>query len=154
MELYRCAKCRFIQDLSGEGAFRYGGRWNSKGVRMVYTASNPSLALLETLVHTVSLVPEIDYCLLKMENNQDSVQVKEVSTLPADWSATPAPDHLKSIGDAFIAEGKFLILKVPSAILSMEWNFLINPGHPLFTKMKIYPVNRVIIDRRLLASNK
>lgn len=154
MDLFRCSKCRFIQDLSGEGAFRYGGRWNSKGVRMIYSASNPSLALLETLVHTVSLVPEIEYCMLKLETHVDSVLTKEVNELPSDWSASPAPDHLKSIGDAFIHDGTFLLLKVPSAILSMEWNYLINPGHPLFPKIKVHPVHKLSMDHRLIGQNK
>jgi len=121
---------------------------------MVYTASNPSLALLETLVHTFTLLPGIDYCMLKLENNLDSMQTKLLSELPNDWAASPAPDYLKSIGDEFIDQGKFLILKVPSAVLSLEWNYLLNPGHALFNKLKVYPKQKVIIDRRLIVKNK
>lgn len=149
MELFRCSNCKFIQDLSGEGAYRYGGRWNSKGVRMLYSASNPSLALLETLVHTVSLVPTMDYCLIRMETKPDSIQTLELKDLPKDWSVFPAPDHLKSLGDQFIKDGKFLMLKVPSVILPMEWNYLINPKHDLFLKMIIHPPQKLEIDKRL-----
>jgi len=150
MDLYRCSTCRFIQDLSGEGSFRYGGRWNSKGVRMLYTASNPSLALLEILVHTFTLVPEIDHCMLKLETNPDSMLTKSLAELPDDWATSPAPEYLKSIGDEFIEGGKFLILKVPSAVLTMEWNYLLNPQHSLFNKLKVYPTQKLIIDQRLM----
>lgn len=150
MELYRCAKCKYILDLSGEGAFRFGGRWNSKGVRMLYAASNPALALLETLVHTVTYVPGMDFCMLRMETQVDSIQTTAIKDLPADWSVAPSPDHLKRIGDEFIKEGKFLMLKVPSAVLPIENNYLINPAHPMFSRLKVYPQIKISIDQRLM----
>lgn len=150
MELYRCSKCQYIRDLTGEGAYLYGGRWNSKGVRLIYTASSAAMALLETLVHTARLLPAMDYCMLKLTIDEGSMDTIPSSGLPEGWNNTPSPGELKYIGDRFVREGKHLILRIPSAILPMEWNYLVNPGHPLFEKLKVEEPVMIRLDKRLV----
>ena len=149
MTVYRIANCQYIDDLSGRGAAMYGGRWNSKEVYMLYTAESPALALLETVVH-VARIPEKGYCMIELEIPGNSMQAINADQLPADWFSNPAPDHLKTIGDHFIAAHKHLVLSVPSAIMPEEHNLLINPRHADFKKIKITRSRSVAIDGRLL----
>lgn len=149
MIVYRIADCKYINDLSGTGAALYGARWNNKNTYMVYTAQSPSLALLEAIVHMGKL-PDNGFCLISIEI-PDSVAPKIVQeNLPANWHANPAPDVLKRTGDNFIKSGRFLALPVPSVIMSDECNYLLNPAHPLFSKVKIIAQKPVRLDGRIL----
>ena len=127
----------------------YGGRWNSTDVYMSYTAESPALALLETIVH-MGKIPEMGFCIISVEIPENSVLTYDASTLPADWYKSPAPDYLRVIGDAFISNNKFLVLTVPSAVMPEEHNYLINPRHRDFKKIKITGSRDVNIDGRLL----
>ena len=149
MDLYRCAKCNYITDLSGYGAFKYGGRWNSPGTYMLYTASHASLALLESLVHMSPLLPSSDYCMMKLMVESDSVQTVTEDLLITDWQKSPATWALRRIGDQFIHESTYLLLKVPSAILPTEWNYLINPRHALAPSIIPASPIKLMVDQRL-----
>lgn len=150
IDLYRCARCRYIEDISGTGAFTYGGRWNSKGVRVLYTASNASLALLEVLVHIRPLISNDDFCLLHLECDSDLVLKLDAINLPINWYKNPFSAELAAVGDRFVREEKYLLLQLPSAILPVESNFLINPSHPHFKKIKVKTISKLDLDHRLL----
>ncbi len=154
MDLLRCTKCKYITDLSGYGAFKYGGRWNSPGTLVVYTASNPSLALLETLVHMNPILPDSDYCLIKLTLETNSILTVYPESLISSWQKTPAHHSLKTIGDEFVKDAKYLLLKVPSAVLPIEWNYLINPKHPLFASIRLGVPTKLEFDQRLTAAVK
>lgn len=127
-------------DLSGEGARLYGGRWNSRGRPMIYTADTAALAVLEVRVH-LDLPPELlpdDYVLLTIDIGDLSIET--VSTLPED------PRHL---GDTWMADRKSLILKVPSIIVPECFNFLINPAHREVQQVSILSRRRFAFDERL-----
>jgi RES domain-containing protein len=147
MIVYRIARCELSQDLSGQGSFLYGGRWNSKGVRVLYTSSTSSLAMLEIMAH--GFKPGKDYCLVVLQIPEDKVRVMKESDLPGEWSQNPAPDKLKKIGDTFVSENKFLVMHLPSAVNREEFNVLINPMHPDFKKIKILRTEKLKIDERL-----
>ncbi len=149
MKVFRISKCTFINDLTGQGAARYGGRWNSKGTYVLYAASSASLALLENLVHIPTINPE-GFCVLCLDIPDDLVLAYEKSLLPKNWQEYPAPSALKSIGDLFIQNNKFLCLKVPSSILHEDDILLINPNHHLFNKVKINYSRAIDLDKRLL----
>ena len=140
MIVHRIAKAAYA-GLDGEGARLYGGRWNSPGQPMVYTAANPSLAVLEVLVH-LDLPPELipsDYRLLSIETPDDAPsQVLQV--LPADTVAT---------GDAFLQAGEALTLRVPSLVVGQEINTLINPRHPAFAQVRLVSNEPFQFDPRL-----
>ncbi|MFA6057539.1 MAG: RES family NAD+ phosphorylase [Taibaiella sp.] len=149
MVVFRISSCRFINDLSGTGAALYGGRWNGLGTHMVYTAGSASLAMLESLVHFGGRIVG-DYCQLALEIPDEGIDELKENTLPSNWRESPAPDALKIFGNQFITEGKALVLKVPSVLVPDESNFLLNPEHPDFKKVRILVHGKVRFDERLL----
>jgi RES domain-containing protein len=150
MQVFRISNCKYIADTSGYGAYLVGGRWNSKGVRMLYTAQNQSLALLETLAHIPAFLPLQNYCLLALQIPESSLVVFDQKKLPPNWQQMPSTEELKIIGDAFINENKYLAMQVPSSVMPLENNYLINPNHKLFNKIKIINQQKISIDKRLI----
>ncbi|MFV0605014.1 MAG: RES family NAD+ phosphorylase [Niabella sp.] len=149
MKVYRISHCKYINDLSGTGSALYGGRWHSKGTYILYTASSSSLALLESIVHISSILP-LRYCMICLNLPDVPLYEIDISKLPKGWNNNPSPDFIKSIGDNFIMENQFLALKIPSAIASEEMNYLINPAHKDFKKVKLIFSRIINIDNRLL----
>jgi RES domain-containing protein len=136
MILYRIAKCNYVADLSGTGARLYGGRWNSVGQSMVYLASNRSLAVLEVLVHLSPAIFPANFCLAEFD-----VPLANIITLMP---------QLKKTGDEFLKQQKGLLLKVPSAIVPEEFNYLVNPLHPDASKIKLIKQQPFSFDERLV----
>lgn len=151
--MYRISKCRFIDDLTGTGASYFAGRWHSKGTRVLYTAGAASLALLEALVHITSVVP-LKMCLLSLEIPEQFIKEIKAVDLPEDWMQNPPPDMLKFYGDNLARENKLLALKVPSVILPEEHNYILNPAHKLFSKIKRVYSRTISIDERLISPGK
>ncbi len=138
------------QAFDGEGARVNGGRWNSPGVRMVYTAESPALATLELLVQsgTAALFPH--FVVIAATFPDDAITRLEPDRLPAGWRAYPAPPALQQIGDSWIKAADSLALQVPSAVLPMQYNFLLNPLHPSFGTVKLAAPQLLELDLRLL----
>jgi len=133
----------------GEGARRYGGRWNNPGKRMIYAAETASLALLELLVHIdSSLLPS--YTLFPVDFDKSLVSTVEPSKLPRNWRTYPGPAALKRMGDEWLESLSSPVLKVPSVIVTHEWNYLFNPEHSKFSSLKIGGAVFLEIDHRLL----
>ena len=149
IRLYRISACKYVDGLPGEGAFLAGGRWNSKGTRLVYTSENSSLSMLEALAHITMLNLVQPYC-MQIFDIPDSVIDLDISVLTAEWQQNPSPDFLKKYGDSFAKENKALALKVPSAIMPDSSNYLINPAHPFFASIKQVAVRNVSFDQRLV----
>ncbi|MGH9358853.1 MAG: RES family NAD+ phosphorylase [Terriglobia bacterium] len=122
---------------NGEGARLFGGRWNSPGVAMVYTAQSPSLAALEILVHLDS--PELlkRYVVIEVGMDDSLIAHVNLADLPRNWQADPSPVSLREIGDAWATEGRSVALRVPSAMVPMEHNFLLNPHHVDYSKLHV-----------------
>ncbi|GBL34479.1 hypothetical protein EMGBS15_00740 [Filimonas sp.] len=150
---YRISKCPFIGDLSGLGAYLYGGRWNSIGVRMLYIASSASLALLETLVHLPSGLAATDFCMIRLDIPDKEIVSFPTDDLPSGWNRYPSILPTQEIGDAFIMQNKKLALQVPSSIVEMESILLINPAHVNFQKIKVLSTQQIQIDKRLKQSH-
>ena len=107
MIVYRIAKKEYIEDLSGNGAKRTGGRWNLKGISILYCASTSSLAILEKLVSIdMDLLPE-DLCIAVLEIPKSKILKIPEEELPKNWNHYPSPDALKSIGKSWIELGIF-----------------------------------------------
>jgi RES domain-containing protein len=149
MEVYRITRCEFITDLSGIGASQHPGRWNSKGTRMLYTAQSASLAALETVVHIAGLKLSASYCMIVLDIPGDLISSINKQHLPGNWNDYPAPDSLKSIGDNFIKDDTFLALRVPSAVVPEDYNYLINPFHKKISGIKIIRQRPFTFDGRL-----
>ncbi|RNL54242.1 RES family NAD+ phosphorylase [Pedobacter jejuensis] len=150
MVLYRISNCLHAKDFSGTGAKLYGGRWNSVGIPLHYMASNRALAALEVLVNKNSMINSKNFCLTVFELPEKSIKTLEIEDLPEDWKSYPAPNRLAKMGDAFVNENKYLLLKVPSAIIIDEYNYMMNVNHSLADKIKIIEVKPFNFDNRLL----
>src|SRR5438067_13369718 len=130
MILYRIAKCNYAGDLSGTGARLYGGRWNSEGKPMLYTASSRALAVLEVLVHLSPLLVPNNFCLVEIEVPENSIYTLTPDLLPLNWRDISPPIALRDLGDDFLRKQEHLLMKVPSSIVPAEYNCLLNPLHP------------------------
>jgi len=135
----------------GEGARLHGGRWNSPGTRVAYASDSIALATLEVLAHLQSTAVLQAYSLASLRFPAESVEVLETAALPARWRRFPSPPENQAIGDRWAAEGRSLILRVPSAIIPAAANFLINPSHPEFRQVVISRPERFAFDPRLLS---
>jgi RES domain-containing protein len=150
MIVFRLCKAAYRLDLSGKGAERSGGRWNSKGTPMVYTGETRALCTTEIAVHTPLGILPRDYYLISIEiPNQVKIYDLPIKKLSADWNSFPHGDSTQRIGDEFIKEGKFLIMKVPSAVVQGEFNYLINPYHSDVKKLNIAKSELFRFDERL-----
>ena len=151
LSAWRIVKRKLASEaFSGEGTRLYGGRWNSPGVRMVYTAESRSLAALEILVHLES--PDLlrQYVVFEVSFDDTLVTATEESKLPDDWQAEPAPAALRAIGDSWAASRASAVLQVPSAIIPDESLFLLNPLHEDFPKRVVGEPLPFRMDPRLL----
>lgn len=148
--LYRIATCKFIRHLDGVGSSLYGGRWNGQGNPMVYTAGSRALAVLEVLVHLQpKLIPD-DFCLVEIEAPDNSILSLNVASLPDGWNNVSPPLALKQIGNKFLRDKDYLLMKVPSSVVDQEFNYLINPTHALMESVAIKSVVPFRFDDRLL----
>jgi RES domain-containing protein len=151
MLVYRISGQRFANDLSGTGARLNGGRWNSVGLSLLYTASYRSLALLEILVHTTNNYVPDDLRLITIEI-PDTILIKEIlhEEISDELNRKKAQAQFQTIGDKWIKSQTSLILKVPSVIIPEEFNYLINPLHKDFHKVKIKETKLFRFDERLV----
>ncbi|WP_448700808.1 RES family NAD+ phosphorylase [Mucilaginibacter sp. AW1-3] len=150
MILYRLSKQQYINDLSGRGAELTGGRWNSKGIPVLYTAESRALAAIEIAVHIpLGIIPS-NYYLAAIElPGPDRIARIEIADLPARWDSHPFIKITQRAGDIFIKENKHLALQVPSATVKGDHNYLINPNHVDFKKVKVISTEPFEFDSRL-----
>lgn len=147
--LVRPAHAAPTDAFSGEGARLYGGRWNSVGVRMVYLSSTLSLAALETLAHAERGALARDWVAYAVEIPEDMALELRDEDLPDDWRAMPASDGARRIGDAWAESHASVALSVPSAIVPIERNWLLNPSHPDFGRLNISEQETFRFDARM-----
>ena len=149
---WRLIKAKHANDaFAGEGARRGGGRWNSKGVRVVYASGSLSLAALEVMVHTHFYSALKYYVCIPIDFDPGLSQSITIEDLSDTWKADPIPQSLKNMGDRWIYNQESVILKVPSVIIPVEYNYLINPSHPDFEKVVIHSPQKFAFDPRLLS---
>jgi RES domain-containing protein len=134
MIVFRLSKEQFAQDLSGKGAELVGGRWNSRGNAMLYTSQSIALCVTEIAVHVpLGILPK-DYQLIHIEiPEEDFLEMKK---LPKDWQSFPHSNSTQMIGDKFLKEHKHLVLKVPSATVQGEFNYLSIQDIKILTKLR------------------
>ena len=150
LNTWRLVTARFADTaFSGAGARDYGGRWNQKGIPLVYTAGSLSLAMLEMLVQDEPLraryitIPAGIPTAMKI----DRVNVEQ---LPSDWRGSTALERLQSIGTEWATQLSSAVLAVPSAVVPAETNYLLNPKHPDFAKISIGEPQELVTDLRLI----
>ena len=137
-------------DLSGTGAKMTGGRWNSKGTPVVYSAANIALATLETVHYLSGGGLPFNRYLVRIDIPDAVWATRQVlDPLPGGWDAIPAGMSARTAGDAWIASGATALLLVPSVIVPDEYNVLINPQHGDATAIGATTLKRWIYDPRL-----
>ena len=147
-EAWRIVKAKHAATaFSGEGAAATGGRWNSRGVPVVYASSTLSLAVLESLVH---LNPPIFFKYVAFPIEFDEALVTSPGKLPKDWTIAPPGPASKSVGDAWVRAGKSAVLAVPTVLIPAETNYLLNPAHPDFRKISVGQALPFTFDPRML----
>jgi RES domain-containing protein len=135
---------------TGEGARVYGGRWNSRGREVVYVSEHESLAALELLVHLTPLSPNARYLSFRLEWDDRLTEHFPIRNLPPHWAAEPSIFQTMQIGDDWLHAGKSVALAVPSVLSASEKNFLLNPKHADFKRIKIGEPIEYRFDARLL----
>jgi len=131
MIVYRLARHKYARDLSGKGAELTGGRWNSRGVPMLYTGESRALCTVEVSVHVpLGIMPD-DYHLIQILI-PDELHMIEVDPdkLDDNWKSIPHHHSTQQIGDKWAIEKQSAILTVPSVVVPGDFNYLINPMHP------------------------
>ena len=148
---WRIVQSRHAQvAFDGEGARLYGGRWNHRGTPMVYTAGSVSLAALEMLAHLEAHQLLNDYVCIPITFEEDFCRKLDLDSLPDDWRVDPTPSAAKDVGSQWARDLSSAVLAVPSALVPLEMNFLINPHHSDFSKLEIGDAQAFQYDPRLI----
>jgi RES domain-containing protein len=154
LTVWRLITARFADSaFSGEGARLYGGRWNLKGVPLVYTSGSQSLATLEMLVQDEPLRARYVMIPATLPNGMKIERIAPEQLL-ADWRSPDARQGLRVIGTGWATRRSSAVLAVPSAVIPSETNYLLNPLHPSFTKIKIGKPQDFVTDLRLIRSQQ
>lgn len=135
--------------LSGEGAFVFGGRWNTKGHRAVYLGCNLATACMELLVHLDTIAVLDGYSKMEVSFHPSHVLRIDPADLPDDWTSPSMEPTTQLIGDDWLDNQESLILHVPSVVVDGEFNYLLNPLHPDFKKIKTSNITRFKYDPRI-----
>lgn len=149
MELFRLSKKEHQDDLRGTGAFLAGGRWNNMGIYILYTASSRSLAIVESLAHITEVNNLDEYVMLVLYLPDDiSRSIYTFNKLKKDWKDNLT--YTQNIGDTWAKKNESLVLQIPSAIVPKEFNFLVNPLNPEYSKLKLIEVEKLSFDSRII----
>ncbi len=150
MKIYRLTKTNYINDLSGEGARLFGGRWNKKGIPLLYFSEHLSLCVLELLTRIDFEFLTSDYSFLEVEVPSSLIlTLRKPEGISENWRSNPPISNTQDYGSIWIKNNKTLGLAVPSAVLPFESNILINPNHKQFSEVKIIRKSVLDIDSRV-----
>jgi len=137
------------KSFDGKAAQRFGGRFNSPGRRVVYTSATKSLALLEVLVHIDVGRPLPRLVAFSFQVPDDLIETLAGSKLPRQWRSSEGMPATQRIGDEWLESGRSLALAVPSASVPEEYNYLLNPEHAGFARLKFGRALPFLVDPRL-----
>ncbi|HLJ28851.1 MAG TPA: RES family NAD+ phosphorylase [Candidatus Angelobacter sp.] len=154
--IYRVLRKAYARTpFDGEGAYRYGGRWSSPGVRLSYASEHQSLAMLEYFVHLDQDNPPPDLVLAVAEVPNDLTrEMVTAGSLPANWRDPAAPPELARFGDEFVQRGEHCLLLAPSVLAPNENNCLINPGHGDYKRISVSNVGPLSYDPRMFRKER
>jgi RES domain-containing protein len=149
---WRLVKTRYAATaFDGDGARRYGGRWNSPGTRVAYASESAALAVLEVLVHLQASALLPSYSLASVRFPAALVAALGADELPSAWAEYPPPSAAQRVGDGWVREGRSAVLRVPSVVVEGAHNFLLDPAHPDSHQVRVQPVRPFTFDPRLLS---
>jgi len=149
MIVYRIGRTKYARDLTGEGARLFGGRWNQKLTACLYTSESRALAVLEYTVNVnIDDIPRA-LSITTLNIPDHSLRELNISELPGDWAAAPSPASTKAFRTALLQKADYLVLKIPSAVIPAEFNYLINPIHKDSASISIMDVQDFVYDIRI-----
>lgn len=150
MKVYRITKKKYADDISGKGAEIFGGRWNPAGIAALYTSQNRALAVLELLVHSPKELIPPHHVLLEIEIPKTLTEkILPVNELDKRWSVLQVEDWTQHTGLKYFRDYDALGIIVPSVIINMENNIVLNPAHKDYTSIKIIDSLDFKFDERL-----
>ncbi len=135
--------------MSGDGSYRRGGRWNPPGIRVIYCADSRSLALVEVLanIRRPTLLRDQQWVVIRVVVPEDLVE--RPSRVPEAWRKTPYTTAPQAFGAEWVQSQRSVALRVPSVVVPGEFNYLLNPAHPQFSKIKVGKPEPFSFDPRL-----
>jgi RES domain-containing protein len=149
MIVYRIGKTKYAGDLNGEGAKLFGARWNNKMIACLYTSESRALALLEYTVNVnIDDIPPV-LSITAIEIPDRIIRILNEPDLPADWKQSPAPSSTKDFGSKLLLAAAEPVIRIPSAVIPYEFNYLLNPLHPDSKKFKIAGISNFVYDVRI-----
>ncbi len=154
LSLWRIAKAAYAHSaLSGEGARHYAGRWNLPGLPAVYLSGHPALAALEVFVHLRMFDQHIRFVLIRVDIPA-GMEVSRPQPLPTDWhrpgpTADDLPRASQQVGQRWAQQQQTLLLRVPTVLLKHDYNYLLNPQHPDFTRVTVHEPEPFTFDGRM-----
>lgn len=149
MIVYRIGKTKHANDLTGEGARLFGGRWNHKLNPCIYTSESRALAVLEFTVNiNIEEIPRA-LSIATIEIPTKAIQEITEAQLPGNWKQIPAPSSTKDFGTDLLRKSKSPIFKIPSSVICEEYNYILNPLHPESSHFKIIDIKDFIYDVRI-----
>jgi len=151
LKIFRIAKTNFIEDLSGEGARLYGGRWNKPGDAVIYFSEHLSLCVLEILTRTEYQFLRSGFSYLEAEIPYPLIrEIFKPAKIHLNWNIEPPNMETQMYGSNWLRSKKDLAISIPSAVLPQESNVLVNPAHSLFSEIKIMRIAPLILDSRII----
>lgn len=149
MKVFRISKSKWKEDLEGTGAKLAGGRWNNIGLACIYTSESRALAILEYAANVeLELMPRALHMTSYEIPEKDFLTFTETD-LPGDWKTVPAPQSTKDFGSVYLKNPDILGIKIPSAIIPDEFNYLINPGSKMLSSITIEEAKDYVFDVRV-----
>lgn len=147
---FRLIKAKYaVEAFTGDGARRYGGRWNTAGTPVVYASSSIALAILEVLVNLEDPAELRHYLLAEASFERKLVRRLDPARLPAAWRENPAPPEVGALGQEWLVAASSAVLDVPSAVVAEERNYLLNPRHAHFRQVTLVAPRGFAFDPRL-----
>ncbi len=133
MEVFKITPVKYAHELTASGR---SNRWNNRSEFVIYTGSSRSLSTLELIVHRSAIKPSIAYRVMVISISDDGALYETLNTnqLPQDWKNISAYPTLQQLGSLWYENNQSLVLKVPSAVIPFENNFILNTRHPAFNK--------------------
>ncbi len=149
--LWRLVKARHAATaFDSEGARRFGGRWNVRGVPVVYLSDSLSLAALEVFVHLSAEDGRLHFAAIRVDVPEHvAIPSLPAAELPPNWREEPPPDECKRIGSEWFTAGTSALLRLPSVIIPDEFNVLLNPQHSDFKALVFHPPQPFGFDARM-----
>lgn len=149
MIVYRVGKTKYANDLAGQGARLFGGRWNNKMIACLYTSESRALAVLEYTVNVnIDDIPRA-LSITTIEIPDRKITILNEADLPGDWKHSPAPSSTKDFGSKLLLAAAEPVIRIPSTVIPAEFNYLLNPLHPDSKKFKILDTRDFEYDIRI-----